>query len=893
MNSLSPFQHPEIVLAVLCGAAGVIWIARRGMRQRTGNVVVSDRARWEMVRAFTASLDLDEVGQMIVQYVYGAIPLRAVSLYRWEASQRQLHVVAHIPGRTSALLERLGDGQEPTIQTALVSQQAADLVLTQGQPQPVMVLPLVVQGQAAGLLAVWPEPGHVLTSEERRLANEIAQQAAPALHNAATYTLTDATLRERVIELSTIEVVSRHISATLDIEIITSDVLAAAMSAIDAERGSCALVSSEQHYALVSRFDERGTQLEVPHVGSIGQDIISYVLRTGQPVIVPGESGYHADTTAFPSRLCVPILREEKPIGALSFEDTRPHVFTEAHLRFVTMLAEHAAVALENARLFSERHRQIETLVNLRKLSLELLAGRDLPSVINTVVDHAQNITHAADVCLYLWDEGGLNLAARYAHGTPSCRAADEQPIVVRQVIETGQPHYSEPIPAQPVYYPLKPAGFEALVCVPIRRTGQPTGVLAAVFTDPHYYTQNEMQTLELLANQAAVAIDNTRLYEAVRTGRDQLQAILDSTREAVLLFDRDGRLLKFNPAAEDMVGYVLAPYQGQGLLTWLRTMGAARLKTQTGFTLRHLRQYMLDVRHHPTRVIRRQFEQARQGETRFIIETGSPVLDQAGELAGWLLVWRDNTEERKLEMVRQELSSMIVHDLRNPITSITNSLKMLKELLDEGATETDMINEVLEIAQTSAGNMLNLVQSLLDVARLEHDSMALQCASLPLVEAIDDALAAVMGLSMGSGVEIVVDLDADLPPVWIDDEKIQRVLVNLLDNALRHTPYGGLIHIEAHRCLDENAVLVRVVDSGSGIPPEARSCIFDKFTQLDHQSLRGHKGTGLGLTFCKLAVEVHGGRIWVEDGEGTGAAFCFTLPVAPEHHNLSAGECR
>jgi signal transduction histidine kinase len=128
-----------------------------------------------------------------------------------------------------------------------------------------------------------------------------------------------------------------------------------------------------------------------------------------------------------------------------------------------------------------------------------------------------------------------------------------------------------------------------------------------------------------------------------------------------------------------------------------------------------------------------------------------------------------------------------------------------------------------------------------------------------------------------------------DLPPVWIDDEKIQRVLINLLDNALRHTPQDGQITVEAAHHAKEKMVTVRVVDTGPGIPAEARDRIFDKFVQLDPQRvLRGHKGTGLGLTFCRLVIEAHGGRIWVEDGAGGGAAFCFTLPVGHMHSILS-----
>jgi signal transduction histidine kinase len=158
---------------------------------------------------------------------------------------------------------------------------------------------------------------------------------------------------------------------------------------------------------------------------------------------------------------------------------------------------------------------------------------------------------------------------------------------------------------------------------------------------------------------------------------------------------------------------------------------------------------------------------------------------------------------------------------------------------------------------------------------------VTMDCESLPVADSVERAAESVLGLALEAGITITTDIPNNLPPVWMDDEKIQRVLINLLDNALRHTPRGGQINIEASHRPKGKLVTVRVVDTGPGIPTEARSRIFDKFVQLDPQRvLRGHKGTGLGLTFCKLVIEAHKGHIWVEDGAGGGAAFCFTLPI-------------
>lgn len=389
----------------------------------------------------------------------------------------------------------------------------------------------------------------------------------------------------------------------------------------------------------------------------------------------------------------------------------------------------------------------------------------------------------------------------------------------------------------------------------------------------------------ETLVGLAGTTAANPPADQTLRVRYAQLQAIMDSTRDAVLLFDRRGRLLQFNPVAQELLERPLAPYVGQSFFRWLRENDSPHLQATTGLNLYQLRQYVLDILRDPTRPVRRQFQHTRGERVMYLSETGSPVLDQSGRLTGWLVVWRDYTEERQLDMMRQEISSMVVHDLRNPLTSIISGMGMLRDLLHEDQMDHAALLEVVQIAQNSAENMLNLVQSLLDISRLEQSKFVLDCESSPLSDPINHASSVVLSLAMIANIDMALDVPDDLPPIWMDDEKIERVLVNLLDNALRHTPYGGQVKITAHYPTTNKMVTISVADSGPGIPPQARERVFDKFVQLDPQRvLRGHKGSGLGLTFCKLVVEAHGGRIWVEDSALGGAAFHFTLPVAHMH---------
>lgn len=837
----------------------------------------------ETFRAFNASLDLKSVARTVVDGVSSAVNARAVALFAWGADDEPLRILAATPGEGADLAQRLLSEQAGLLDAMLADDPAR---LQPRAPAGLRLFPLVMHALPEGVIALWERAGQPLTARETQLVEGITHQAASALHNALRYSRADASLQERVIELSTIEVISRRMSATLDVQTIAYDVLAAAMSAIDATLGRCALLVDAEHYVVVARLDAQGGKLESGHSGRVGEGIAGQVLSTRQPIVladVDADSEHLARAPGMRSELCVPLVRDDRAIGVLDFADPRPNAFTEAHVRFVTTLAEHAAIAIENARLFDERQRQIETLVSLRTLSLHLLAALDLPSVLEAVAERAGHITRARSVKLYLGHENrrGLACAAWWPADSAPDRRADRLALAA-SVVASGQPYYSTGTLTLPAYPNLPSAPFEALACIPIRRTRQAVGALLVEFADPVYYTQNEIQALEVLANQAAVAIENIRLVQQIRAGRDQLQAILDSTREAMLLFDTNGRLLRANRAAESMLGISLEPYFGQSITAWLRGTGTQRLEALTGYSLRDLRDYVRSVSAQPHQVTQRQFDQMRGDEMRAIVETGTPVLDHNNEPVGWLLVWRDISDERALQLLRQEFTSMIVHDLRNPLTSIISSLVMFEDLLAEDELDVDVLFEVLHVARNSTENVLSLVQSLLDISRMEQRTLPLDCAAHSLAEVVDVACASVLSLALGANITLRSRIPEDFPLVWFDEEKVHRILINLLDNALRHTPTGGEIQIKAALVPGERRALIRVVDTGPGIPPEARGRVFEKFAQLERGALRGHKGTGLGLTFCQLAVEAHGGRIWVEDGPVGGAAFCFTLPLAP-----------
>lgn len=229
-----------------------------------------------------------------------------------------------------------------------------------------------------------------------------------------------------------------------------------------------------------------------------------------------------------------------------------------------------------------------------------------------------------------------------------------------------------------------------------------------------------------------------------------------------------------------------------------------------------------------------------------------------------------------ELQNLRQETSELIIHDLRNPLGAVAVSLKMLTLMLPDEVLQANQ--EILNIAQSSCDRMQRLVDSLLEVSRIEEDEIPFSIGPVDLKPLIVDITARVAILARpGTQVEVIVP--ADLPPVLADADKIERVIINLLDNAFKYSPDGGRIEVKA--AAEGGYVQVAVSDSGPGIPEGDRGRIFERFAQIPAQHGR-RRGFGLGLTYCRLAIERHGGSIWVEAGEGgAGSRFVFTLPVA------------
>jgi signal transduction histidine kinase len=260
----------------------------------------------------------------------------------------------------------------------------------------------------------------------------------------------------------------------------------------------------------------------------------------------------------------------------------------------------------------------------------------------------------------------------------------------------------------------------------------------------------------------------------------------------------------------------------------------------------------------------------------RLTIRTGDEIQKVAEEFNAMA----DSLEH--LEETKRDLTHMIVHDLKSPLSSVLGSLDYVLMASKEISVEH---KKLLMLGSKAGKDQLRMIQNLLDMGKMEEGKLELKRETFPLLDLAAKCVDDLEANMYREGKMVSVEVPKDLPKVWADRDLMHRVLSNLLSNALKHTAKGAEIAIRGGVSDDKKSLMVSVKDTGEGIPSEFLDKVFEKFGQADLRKQNFRVGSGLGLTFCKLAVESHGGRIWVESRLGQGSEFFVQIPLPAEDH--------
>jgi signal transduction histidine kinase len=410
--------------------------------------------------------------------------------------------------------------------------------------------------------------------------------------------------------------------------------------------------------------------------------------------------------------------------------------------------------------------------------------------------------------------------------------------------------------------------GWRAFAGIPLLSLGQSLGVIGLFSRQPGAASAYGLALLTTIGHQVATAIQNAQLFQATLNERCRLQALIRSSRDGVLLVGVQGRILVINMPALQLLHLPGQPEE------WLGR--------SVRHVLRLLRRYAPAVAEAALvemRRIQKGDEPPSEAEhtvpPHVVHWVNLPVLAGAIPL-GRLLVLQDVTDKRAITQMRDDMTHMMVHDLRNPLAVVFGALKSLSA--DATRILPEDQREALELARAGTQKMVEVVDSILNISQLEGMRITRKRVPFRLSDLIAETVRSQASLAAAKGLRVESDVSPALPLAWADVELIARVLQNLVDNAVKFTPAGGQITVKAR--LEEvegrSVLLVAVSDSGPGIPAEIQGQLFQKFV-TGRQA--GH-GSGLGLAFCKLAVEAHAGRIWVESTSEHGTTIAFSLPA-------------
>lgn len=444
----------------------------------------------------------------------------------------------------------------------------------------------------------------------------------------------------------------------------------------------------------------------------------------------------------------------------------------------------------------------------------------------------------------------------------------------------------------------LELIGVVASSClmVPIRAGEEVLGVMSAQsLHEEDVYALSHQKLLETVASQAALAIQNARLYSQIRTSLSQrvqeLNSIFRTTQDGILLLGRDGKMLAVNRAFGRYVGLIGLEPRGQVVSKWPAEGGTllARLGFANG-EFRQICQGLLQEREGAQ--VKKQIV-VRGSEEKYAERVVTAVYDNDHQqVMGWLIIVRDVTEEVELSRLREEMIHMLVHDLRSPLSIILSTLELGRlQLKDE---QVDHVTAVLYMAEKNGKRMMRLINDLLDIYKLENETVPLETRWVPALTLLEDTAAQFAESVQQANIALSVNVPEGLPPLLVDYEYVVRLLYNLVDNAVKFTPDNGRINLWAQ--LDQTrkpqTMLLGVSDSGSGIPSAIQDFLFEKF-KVGHVMGR-RSGTGLGLAYCKLVAEAHEGEIWVESTgvAGEGSTFIVRLPVV-SNEQLAVSEGR
>jgi len=762
-------------------------------------------------------------------------------------------------------------------------------------------VPLQAGGSLFGVMVVTsPNQRRAFNAEDLRLLNIVASSTSVALENSLLYDQQ----KKRALKLTQLNTVLAQLTETLSPDAVLETIVKEGTALANADAAAVMLVKNGDNVPRLAKSvgmsDAFKAKVAMPLVFNHNVSPTQ-----SSPLLIPDVRG---DTRAASVRdaalaegvtswIELPLLVGGSRIGVLSLYYRQAHKFIDEDVEVLRAFATQSSQAIQNAYAFHHADealsRRVGQMLALATISHELTATLDMRTICGLVLEFALNATFTHVGTIMLRDEfDELDVISQYGYplDTVSRREIVQQQVTMTALV-SGEPMLIADIAEHPEITPTVQE-LRSQMAVPIVRRGEVLGVITLESEDVGFFTDEDTQFVQQLADQAVIAIDNTQLFQQMKEARDRVQIILDNMSEPLLLIDRMGVIALANPRI-DKIGFHPDLLLGQSIESLL-VHEDFQLATRLGFeSANHVRALMKRLGEHVGEHEFTPFPYALESksQTLYLQRNVIPVANEEGIIVALMIVFYDETEAHELAQARDDLVRMIIHDLRSPLTAVTTSLKLMNDIIPAESEYKEVIDSTSTAGRRAIRKLLDRVDSLLDVARLESGQLSLETRTAELATIVDSVCAELSPLAHDLNVTVETQIPASLPMLRVDADKAERVLLNLLDNALKFSPEESSVIIRAHAPGTAGAaddyVRIDVADLGPGVPEEYKLTLFNRFVQVRGREGR-RRGSGLGLTFCRLVVEAHGGDIWIEDNPAGGTVFSFTMPVsttpAPAH---------
>jgi signal transduction histidine kinase/CheY-like chemotaxis protein len=503
--------------------------------------------------------------------------------------------------------------------------------------------------------------------------------------------------------------------------------------------------------------------------------------------------------------------------------------------------------ARENTDALQQRMKGLEALQQIGRRVTSLL---DLDNVLSAVVDAAVDLTGAEEGSLLLVDEGSGELYMRAARNFREdfvrTFRLPIQDTLPGEVLRTGQPlliNTAAPKKIKTSYL------VHTLMYVPLSFGDRMIGVLGVDNRrSGHTFSSYHLDLMHALADYAAVAVENARLYSVSEIERKKYEILLNSVQDGILILDQDMRVRLINPAAS-------AAFELEGEKVNHKPFKEA---------IQH--PDLIDL------LSKKEINQPYRGE--IALEDGQVLSAQVTPIPelGLAVIMRDITYLKELDSIKSDFVGTISHDLRSPLTAILGYLELLKRV----GPLNDQQQEFTHRIQVSVQNITSLINDLLELGRIEA-GFDTRKEAVPLSALLQFTVESMQSLAAQKEQTLESDIPDMLPHVLGSPLQLRQMFSNIIDNALQYSPRGGRVYIRA--LAEDEQIIIQITDPGIGIPLADQPYIFDKFYRGSNVP-SDSPGTGLGLAIVKIIADNHRGRIWVESTIGQGSSFTVILPA-------------